>query len=274
MSSPSPSDPESSTRQPGEAGDAAEDKAEDYLPRRFKFFIGGLRGGSSWEWDGKALQCGTLDSVRGKGTTKTITPSADQWKKFWKTMDEVKVWKWRSRYENLDVLDGSSWSLELEYGDEMVRSRGRNGYPSDDDVAAMAGPGESEIFKKFREAVRELVAEGEPEEEYLPRRFKFSIGSPLSGSSWWEWDGKALRCWTLSAEKGQPRPSLLLLTSGKSSGKRWTRSRCGNGAPSTSSLCAMVLSGVLSLNTATRKPSRRGTTALPAMTTRLRWWSC
>jgi len=73
-------------------------------------------------------------------------------------MEKEKVWEWRGRYEpNAVVLDGGSWSLELEYGGKAIRSSGTNAYPSDEDVTVATTMIPTAVFNKFREAVGGLV---------------------------------------------------------------------------------------------------------------------
>jgi len=49
-----------------------------------------------------------------------------------------------------------------------------------------------EVLEMRREAVRELTSEGEPEKDYLPKKFSFSIVTMYT-QSLWEWDGKVLK---------------------------------------------------------------------------------
>ena len=45
------------------------------------------------------------------------------------------IWKWKPHYNNQSILDGTQWSLEIEYGDAMISCSGSNSYPAllDDD---------------------------------------------------------------------------------------------------------------------------------------------
>ena len=74
-----------------------------------------------------------------------ICPSQEQWLAFWKKMDEIGVWGWKKRYDNPDIMDGTSWSVDIEYGDKRCNSSGSNSYP------------DGNRFDTFLAAVRDLM---------------------------------------------------------------------------------------------------------------------
>lgn len=126
-----------------ESSEQKREAAEILLPTTFKFHTGGMRGSSILQWEGDALRY-KVSEFRKTKITKTVTPSAEQWRAFWKKMEEVRIWEWRSRYvPEVRVFDGGFWNLELQQGGKIVSSSGRNAYPDD--------------FRKFLEAVRELA---------------------------------------------------------------------------------------------------------------------
>lgn len=134
---------------------------ETFLPTTFRFSTIGLPGGSRYSviWNGKVLRCEVSRFYGEPRIIKTVRPSAEQWRAFWQKMEEVKVWEWRVGYYTR-AYDGVRWSLEFELGGRKVRASGSNAYPSDEDVTGTATIFEgSEVFAKFREAVRELVGE-------------------------------------------------------------------------------------------------------------------
>ena len=64
----------------------------------------------------------------------------------------MRVWEWLPEYCN-EVLDGTCWSLELEWAGQRVVSRGSNGFPPRNEVDYEP---DSE-FGVFAAAVRKLV---------------------------------------------------------------------------------------------------------------------
>src|SRR4051812_13699331 len=58
-----------------------------------------------------------------------ITPTTEQWVAFRKALDELKLWQWRTNYPNPNVLDGTGWSIEIQYADRSNQIVGVNSYP-------------------------------------------------------------------------------------------------------------------------------------------------
>ena len=113
--------------------------------------------------DGKTLTywAQTLDSKTQKPVeaSKTITPSPERWREFWKSMDEVGLWRWRPRYEDPRLADGTHWSVEADHAGRSVRSQGHNLYPGQE---TLPGPGEiradsGPLFEKYLAAVEKLL---------------------------------------------------------------------------------------------------------------------
>ena len=124
------------------------EKAEqggDYLPTQLSLSSNNFRAQNTLiVWDGKVLQF--EKSGWGKAIKKeTIRPSEESWKKFWKEVDEMGIWKWDEEYIDANLADGHSWDVLLEYGDKKVHSRGRNRYPDQ--------------FERYEKAVLELLKE-------------------------------------------------------------------------------------------------------------------
>ncbi|MEN3334918.1 MAG: hypothetical protein V7641_4283 [Blastocatellia bacterium] len=116
-----------------------------HLPTKLSLSSYYFRGKSTViTWDGKALQL--EKSVGGKTTRKEkITPSEKSWKKFWKEMDAIGIWKWNEKYIDERYADGHSWDVLLEYGDKQIHAIGRNMYPA--------------RFERYEKAVLELLGE-------------------------------------------------------------------------------------------------------------------
>jgi hypothetical protein len=96
-------------------------------------------------------------------TSKVITPSPSQWLQFWKAMDEVRLWQWRTEYPNPIVCDGTQWGVEVAIGGRGAKSSGSNAYP--DGRGTSPPPWKldpttslrSEMFDKYLTAVEALL---------------------------------------------------------------------------------------------------------------------
>jgi hypothetical protein len=104
--------------------------------------------------DGRVLTY-EFTSAAKKNKVK-IVPAKEAWEKFWKAMDEVQLWKWQKRYDNVHIMDGLVWSLDVRRGEQKVRSGGHNGYPT---LERLTKPAQepSPIFRKYQQAVEELM---------------------------------------------------------------------------------------------------------------------
>jgi len=125
-------------------------------PDAFSARIGGFTG-PNWEvvWRGGVLRYrrhwGNLDD----GEVHEVCPTPEAWRRFWQGCDEIGVWRWDARYDNLLVLDGIQWELEMRVGARAVRSSGSNAYPH---PVPGADPMErTPAFRRFLALVRELL---------------------------------------------------------------------------------------------------------------------
>src|ERR1700730_5395152 len=104
-------------------------KGGGYLPSKLSLSSYHFRANKTLIiWDGKVLQFEKSDWRTTR--REKITPSEESWKKFWKEMDAIGVWKWNAEYINKDLADGHFWDVLLEYGDKKIHSRGSNMYPA------------------------------------------------------------------------------------------------------------------------------------------------
>ena len=103
---------------------------QNYFPKKFNVFVGGFFGPSySAEIDGASLTYQIYKSGNSLKETKEIKPSPEEWKKFWEVCDRIELWNWQPRYENLDILDGFSWRIVIEFDDKKLDSSGSNDGP-------------------------------------------------------------------------------------------------------------------------------------------------
>lgn len=80
-----------------------------------------------------------------------VQPLPEDWQRFWAEMDKIGVWDWEKHYDNMWVLDGTSWSIKLKQGKKRVTSDGSNAYPGSE------GPETSATFRAFCRAVQKLL---------------------------------------------------------------------------------------------------------------------
>lgn len=122
-------------------------------------YIGSFGGPSYgvW-WDGEQLVYESFLPGYEERQQLFLSPSTAQWHRFWRTMDRIDVWNWRSRYgpgERLEpresTRDGMHWSLTVARNDRSVESSGDSGGPDSVDLD------DSEAFTSFSRAVSRLI---------------------------------------------------------------------------------------------------------------------
>jgi hypothetical protein len=84
-----------------------------------------------------------------------VVPTEEAWEKFWKVMDEVGVWEWKTNYDNLHIMDGQRWTLKLQRGERKVSSGGINGYPYTGEKPRSGR--RTPLFIKYEKAVEALI---------------------------------------------------------------------------------------------------------------------
>ncbi len=79
---------------------------------------------------------------------ESMTPTAEQWEKFWQVCDEIDVWSWPPTLGDLHLCDGLQWITELEVGSRSMASRGQvHGSP----------PGFREKLKLLHQTLQAMV---------------------------------------------------------------------------------------------------------------------
>ncbi len=81
--------------------------------------------------------------------TEMIIPSLAQWESFMQTLDKIGVWNWQPEYSNPGILDGTSWRVEIAWGNKKILSQGNNNYPG--------GEYDSNEFQTFIRALSILI---------------------------------------------------------------------------------------------------------------------
>jgi hypothetical protein len=127
---------------------------ESMQPISFHFHIGGYCGEShEVEFKGGKLRYRRAEGAYVWGPIAELTVGDDDWNRFWRALETAGVWQWKGRYENLDVLDGTQWSLKIKRRDRNVECSGSNAYPGSD-TPDYSPTGE---FGCFIQAVRNLT---------------------------------------------------------------------------------------------------------------------
>jgi hypothetical protein len=119
-----------------------------FLPQRFKVLIQGF-GRHSYEV--RFIRKRLVYRAGFSDAPVKICPTEEQWIRFWSTAEKCNLWSWKSHYDNLDVLDGTQWELDIRIGTQALKSSGSNYYPGGN------GTSYSKTFRLFLGAVQELI---------------------------------------------------------------------------------------------------------------------
>jgi len=130
-----------------------------FTPAELEVYLGGFAGTSYgvW-WDGDQLVYESFGIGYRDREELRLSPSVAQWRRFWRTVDEIDVWRWRARYEaggrfepRSQTRDGTHWSLTLAHDGRRVESSGDSTGPDAADLD------ESAAFGAFLDAVSRLI---------------------------------------------------------------------------------------------------------------------
>ena len=144
-----------------------------WLPHEFDCRMGGFMGRSyAVRITGAALTYESFKSGYETDEKARIEPPQCNWEHFWATLDQLDAWSWSGQYSNPNVLDGTSWSIALEWNGRRMRASGENAYPPD-------GRDESPQFRGFCEAVQRLLG-GESSADSATTTAPARAATPLS----------------------------------------------------------------------------------------------
>jgi hypothetical protein len=126
-------------------------------PRGLHIRVGGYPGPwYSVELLGEVLRYEAKGRADLPTDVELFEPTERQWQEFAAALDALGVWRWRANYPNPGVMDGTSWSIDIDYGRVAIRAGGDNNYPA----AGGAPSGKPEPTREFRgllTAVRNLI---------------------------------------------------------------------------------------------------------------------
>ena len=124
------------------------------LPGKLLFTIGGFTGKcQEVEFKKGALHYRQAEGAYRWGPEEITTPTPEAWAEFWRAAEVAGVWQWQKEYSNLNVLDGTQWSLKLEHQGRHVNCYGSNAFPGADGMK-YAASGE---FARFLKALQALT---------------------------------------------------------------------------------------------------------------------
>ena len=116
------------------------------IPGSFSFSIGGFMGDSySFHLEGDEISYVKMGSDYLTARTR---PTKEKWDWFRDQVDKLNIWSWPPVCKpTMEVMDGTSWSLTLEYPDQKIESKG----------GTHAYPPEGGFFD-FLQAINELAS--------------------------------------------------------------------------------------------------------------------
>ena len=128
----------------------------NYKPNKFAISIGGFIGPCySLMLKDEVLLYQVYQAGYEVKAEERINPQEASWMQFRTAIDKLDLWSWQAEYADPGVLDGTYWSVEIEFADKMVKSEGSNCYPGEGGKPNEYEKGKS--FKKFLGAVRKLI---------------------------------------------------------------------------------------------------------------------
>jgi hypothetical protein len=101
------------------------------------------------------LSCTVVQAAKVVGEVQG-EPSEAEWAAFRDGLDTIDVWRWRSDYTDMTVLDGTQWSVSVIYADKKLVSSGSNSYP-DESGNPGGSPRQTQAFERLRALVSKLV---------------------------------------------------------------------------------------------------------------------
>ena len=125
-------------------------------PTQLAVFIGGFMGESfALRLQEGALLYEAYGDQYELRLTETLIPSDNTWMQFKAALDKIAFPSWQTEYVDPECLDGTYWSIKIEYPDLTVKSEGSNRYPGKNGVPSSQQRGGD--FERLLKAVRKLI---------------------------------------------------------------------------------------------------------------------
>src|SRR5215469_16625907 len=103
---------------------------QSQYPAVFSFSYGGWGGESAeLKWENGVL----FYRPNIRTATTTLSPTVNDWKRFWAVAEAVNLWQWREEYMNDEVLDGVQWGLKIKFQERKIVCAGSNAFPGFED---------------------------------------------------------------------------------------------------------------------------------------------
>ena len=123
------------------------------IPTKFVYEEGGFGASSKLELiSGTFYETPRFENV----ARRRREPSLEKWISFRYLLDHLNAWKWKPSYSNQGTLDGTQWSLEIEYGDAKISCSGSNSYPAFLDADYQENGNESLDWRLFQTSLHWL----------------------------------------------------------------------------------------------------------------------
>jgi hypothetical protein len=104
------------------------------VPTKFDFSITDISG-PSYHFtlsEGYLVYSAKLPGQKAKPPLHRA-PTPEQWQEFRHQLDKLKIWQWKPAYGDKSYIEGTQWSLAVEYADHSVRSEGHRDFPDNYD---------------------------------------------------------------------------------------------------------------------------------------------
>ena len=59
-----------------------------------------------------------------------LVPTDRDWSAFLSALNSAGVWGWSTDYQDPGTMDGTSWSIEISWGERSLVSQGANAFPT------------------------------------------------------------------------------------------------------------------------------------------------
>jgi hypothetical protein len=97
-------------------------------PSKLLLRIEGFLGASYWVElvpDSSSVRFTTAEGTKEE---KIDIPN-ERWSIFWKRLEEANVWSWKKQYRDPNTVDGTVWTVTIDWSGRKVGSSGSNAYP-------------------------------------------------------------------------------------------------------------------------------------------------
>jgi hypothetical protein len=143
--------------------DAVGPLPRESAPQVLEFSIGGFGGtSSSWTMAGDTVvltrRPWAWEAPPAAAEVTRVVPTAEEWRSFWAAAEGAGVRRWRGRYVEERIADGTGWGLAITAPGVRIEAEGSNAYPDRYGRSHSAEP--TAEFQAFQAALEALVGSG------------------------------------------------------------------------------------------------------------------